>query len=84
MGNKNYYSDKLNLLDTVVLLKSYLDHGLKAGDIGAIVELYEPDGVEVEFVTGSGKTQALLTLNREDIRPIAADEILAARSINAA
>jgi hypothetical protein len=76
--------DKLKLLDTVVLMKPQLDHGLKAGDIGAIVELYEPDGVEVEFVTGSGKTQALLTLNRNDVRPIGADEILAARSINAA
>jgi len=76
--------DKLKILDTVVLLKSQLNYGLKAGDIGAIVELYEPDGVEVEFVTGSGKTQALLTLNRKDVRPIASDEILSARSINAA
>ena len=76
--------DKLKILDTVVLLKSQLNYGLKAGDIGAIVELYEPDGVEVEFVTGSGKTRALLTLNLKDVRPIASDEILSARSINAA
>ncbi len=74
----------LNSLDTVDLETAQPDHGLKAGDIGVIVELYEPDGIEVEFVTGSGKTQALLTLSRDDVRPIAADEILAARSIDAA
>lgn len=39
--------------------------------------------MEVEFVTGSGKTQALIALDLSDIRPIAADEILASRSIDA-
>lgn len=76
--------NKMKTLDTVVLGVAQPDHNLKVGDIGVIVEMYEPDGVEVEFVTGSGKTQALLTLNRDDVRPIAADEILAARSIHAA
>lgn len=27
------------------------------------MEVYEPDGLEVEFVTASGRTAALLTLN---------------------
>lgn len=49
-----------------------------------VVELYEPDGIEVEFVTGSGKTQALLTLKLNEVRPIAGDEILSARTIDAA
>jgi len=71
-------------LDTVVLVTEQTDHGLKSGDIGVVVELYDPDGVEIEFVTGSGKTQALLTLSRSDVRPIASNEILTARSINAA
>ena len=35
---------------------SFLDSLLR------IVEVYEPDGVEVEFVTGSGHTQAPVTL----------------------
>jgi hypothetical protein len=74
----------IKLLDTVVLEKAMPKHGLKAGDIGAVVEIYDPDGLEVEFVTGSGKTQALLTLNVNEVRSIGDNEILAARSINAA
>jgi len=74
----------IKLLDSVVLEKAIPEHGLKAGDIGAVVELYDPNGLEVEFVTGSGKTQALLTLNTNDVRSIGADEILTARSIDAA
>jgi hypothetical protein len=33
----------------------------------------EPDGLEVEFVTASGGTAALLTLNTRDVRPVADD-----------
>ncbi|MBN1426170.1 DUF4926 domain-containing protein [Candidatus Fermentibacteria bacterium] len=73
-----------SVLDTVVLGRDIPDHGLCRGDIGAVVEVYEPDGVEIEFVTGSGRTQALLTLTTSDVRPLAATEILAARSLRAA
>ena len=74
----------LKVLDTVVLKKDLPEHGLKRGDIGAVVELYESDGVEVEFVTGSGKTQALVTLRRSDVRAVADSEILAVRPLDAA
>ena len=55
---------KLALLDTVVLTHDLPEHGLRAGDLGAVVELYGQDGVEVEFVRASGQTKALVTLNR--------------------
>jgi len=71
-------------LDTVVLEKDLPTHGLQRGDIGAVVEVYEPDAVEVEFVTGAGKTQALVTLAINEIRPIGDSEILAVRSLEAA
>ena len=58
----------IKILDTVVLEKDIPENGLRRGDIGAVVEVYEPDGVEVEFVTGAGTTQALLTLSISDIR----------------
>ena len=45
---------KYKLLDTVVLNRDLPQHGLRAGDLGAVVEVYEPDGLEVEFVTASG------------------------------
>ena len=75
---------KINILDTVVLEKNLPKHGLKKGDVGAVVEIYKPDGVEVEFVTGSGKTQALVTLKTADVRLVSASDILAVRSLKAA
>jgi len=75
---------KIKLFDTVVLQRNMPDYGIKSGDVGAIVETYEPDAVEVEFVNGTGKTQALLTLKVEDVRPITENEILSVRSLEAA
>jgi len=74
----------IKILDTVVLLKDLSSHGLKRGDIGAVVEVYSQEGIEVEFVTGSGSTQALVTLNSEDVRPIGPVDILAVRQLDAA
>ena len=42
------------VLDTVVLDRDLAEHGLRKGDLGSVVEVYEPDGLEVEFVTASG------------------------------
>jgi len=74
----------LKVLDSVVLKRDLPEHGLKKGDIGAVVELYGSEGVEVEFVTGSGKTQALVTLKHSDVRAVADSEILAVRPLDAA
>ena len=67
-----YYS----VLDTVVLNRDLPEHRLKRGDLGAIVEVYDGEAFEVEFVTASGRTGALLTLKLEDVRK-AADADLA-------
>ncbi len=58
-------------LDTVVLNRAIPAHNLKQGDMGAVVATYPPDGIEVEFVAGAGLTQALVTLNIHDVRPVA-------------
>jgi Domain of unknown function (DUF4926) len=55
------------MLDTVVLARDLPEHQLCSGDLGAIVEVYEPDGIEVEFVTASGHTSALVTLTSEHV-----------------
>lgn len=52
------------------------DVGLCAGDTGAIVQLYPSDTVGVEFVTASGRTQALLTLCGSDVRAVRDDDLL--------
>jgi hypothetical protein len=46
-------------LDTVVLLRDVPEAGLRAGDLGAVVHVYDAEALEVEFVTASGRTQAL-------------------------
>ncbi len=71
---------KFALLDTVVLNRDLPEHGLRAGDLGAVVELYGADGVEVEFVRASGQTKALVTLRTMDLRPVAEGDILAVRT----
>lgn len=67
------------VLDTVVLERDLPDHGLRKGDLGAVVEVYEPDGIELEFVTASGRTAALVTLNTRDVRPVADDDLVSVR-----
>lgn len=70
---------KFKTLDTVVLDRDLPDHGLREGDLGAVVDVYEPDGLEVEFVTASGRTAALVTLRERDVRPPGAADMLSAR-----
>jgi len=71
-----------NALDTVVLNRDLPEHGLRAGDLGAVVETYPPDAIEVEFVTASGRTTALITLKTSDVRPIADSDLVAVRSLS--
>ena len=69
-------------LDAVVLTHDIDEHGLKQGDVGAVVHCYR-DGAafEVEFVTAEGRTIALLTLTQVDIRPIGGREVLHVREL---
>ena len=62
-------------LDTVVLLRDLPDAGLRSGDLGAVVHVYGVEALEVEFVTASGRTQALLTLPVSDLRPVRDDDL---------
>lgn len=67
-------------LDTIVLNRNIKEHSLKKGDLGTIVHIYENGKVlEVEFITTKGRTLAVLTLSRADIRPMIKDEILHVR-----
>lgn len=66
-------------LDIVVLNKDLPRAGLKLGDLGAVVEVYEPDALDVEFVTASGKTEALLTLDVADVRSVVDTDLVSVR-----
>ena len=73
----------MNEHDTVVLTRAIPNHGLEAGDVGAIVHVYESGkAFEVEFVAGES-TLAVLTLDTGEIRAVDNSEILHVRKIAA-
>jgi Domain of unknown function (DUF4926) len=53
----------MKLLDVVALLQDLPELGLIRGQVGTIVEMYEPDVFEVEFIDSNGRTYALETLS---------------------
>ena len=70
---------RYQVLDCVVLDRDLPEHELRKGDLGSVVEIYEPDGLEVEFVTASGRSAALVTLNGRDVRPVSDDDLVSVR-----
>jgi Domain of unknown function (DUF4926) len=72
---------KFHELEPVVLERDIPKRGLRKGDLGAIVELYEPDGLDVEFVRASGKTQALVTLRTNDVRGVRDEDLVSVRTV---
>jgi hypothetical protein len=72
---------RYSVLDTIVVTRDLPAEGLRTGDLGAVVEVYEPDGLEVEFVTASGHTRALVTLSTVDVRPVEETDLVAVRSL---
>lgn len=71
-------------LDIVVLNADIPAHGLKKGDVGAVVFVYSADAIEVEFVLPNGQTQAVLTLQTDLLRPIDRKDVLSVRRVDAA
>lgn len=71
---------KFKELETVVLNKNIKKHGLRVGDMGAVVNVYDNDkAAEVEFVTATGRTVALVTLTPSDVRDVKQNDILHVR-----
>ncbi len=66
------------LFEDVILTTDRADHGLRAGDVGTVVERHNVAGNEagysVEFFDMTGKTVALLTVPESHLRrPTSAD-----------
>ena len=58
---------RLALLDMVAVLNGSGDPEIRAGDVGTVVELLPPDGVEVEFLSRDGRTRHIGTLSTSDV-----------------
>jgi hypothetical protein len=57
-------------LDTAALTQNLPELGLYKGQVGTIIEIYEPTIFEVEFVDRNGETYAFETLNANQVMQI--------------
>ena len=55
------------LLDLVAVLNRPADADVEVGDVGTVVELLPPDGLEVEFLDRDGRTRCVATLTFADV-----------------
>jgi hypothetical protein len=55
------------LLDLVAVLQPPPNASVTVGDVGTVVELLPPDGLEVEFLDRDGKTLSITTLSNADV-----------------
>lgn len=55
------------LLDLVAVTNIPPDADVQVGDVGTVVELLPPDGLEVEFLDRDGKTRCVATLTIADV-----------------
>ena len=57
--------------DCVVLTKNLREEALEAGDIGTVVHIHKNGAAyEVEFMTLTGETVAIVTLESSQVRPL--------------
>ena len=72
----------------VVLLVDVPEHGLRAGDVGTVVDVHTKGlpgaGYSVEFLTMSGDTIAVLELEEAQIRPTRSTDIAHVREVASA
>ena len=69
-------------LQTVALNRDLPEQGVGRGDLGTAVQVYEPDGLEVEFVSAAGKTEALVRVRDTDVRAVADGDLIAVRQLD--
>jgi hypothetical protein len=60
-------SRRPQLLDMVAVLNRGGEPGVEVGDVGTVVEVLPPDGVEVEFLDPDGRTSRLATFSVSDV-----------------
>ena len=66
----------------MVLTAPLREEGLEPGDIGAVVHVYpNQEAYEVEFVTLTGETAAIVTVPAAQVRPVGSSEIPHARAL---
>jgi len=68
--------------EIIILNENLPEYKIFKGDVGAIVAIYNNgEAFEVEFVTFSGVTVALVTLKNSQIRKINSNELMTTREL---
>ena len=68
--------------DCVVLTQNVPEEKLLAGDVGTVVHIHQGGaGYEVEFMTLTGHTLAVVTLSPAQVRPIARRDLAHVREL---
>ena len=70
----------------VVLTQNLPNEGLRAGDVGVIIEHYParadlPEGYELEVFAANGQTVAVVTVPATGVREATAHEVLSVREM---
>ena len=73
-------------LAEVVLLEDLPDNGLRAGDVGVVVEVFDGRGTTVpgymvEFMTLAGETVAVVDVSADRVRAVTPGDMPQARSV---
>jgi Domain of unknown function (DUF4926) len=79
-------SPVIDAFSDVVLLRDMPEHGLRAGDVGVVVEVFPgrgdiPPGYIIEFITLTGETVAVIDLTTDAVRPVSERDMPQARAI---
>ena len=75
----------INEHDCVVLTKNLPKEKLEAGDIGTVVHIHKGgEGYEVEFMTLTGQTVAIVTLMADQVRPLNRRDLAHTRELQTA
>ena len=71
--------------DCVVLTKNVPEEGLETGDVGTVVHIHKDvTAYEVEFMTLTGQTVAVVTLLAGEVRPLSRRDLAHARELQTA
>lgn len=70
--------------ERVVLLRDLPEEGLRAGDVGTLVERHPaagqaPEGYEIEFFAANGETVAVASVPAESVRRATERDLLSVR-----
>ncbi|MEX0880824.1 MAG: DUF4926 domain-containing protein [Thermoanaerobaculia bacterium] len=78
-----------SLFERIVLLRDFPSEGLRAGDVGTVVERYPaagsaPEACEIEFFAANGESVAVASIPADAVRAATDRDVLTARILTPA